>query len=419
MKILVIGSGGREHAIIHALTRANYAQKITCSPGNAGIAALVDCVDLDTHADIIVFCQTHAIDLVIIGPEQPLVDGLADALRAANISVFGPSAKAAQLEGSKNFTKQLCSKYHIPTAAYATFDTQADALAYLYTHRAPIVIKADGLAAGKGVTVAMDDDAAVAAVRECFSGAFGQAGARVVIEEYMEGEEVSFFALCDGITAIPFCHAQDHKRAYDGDKGPNTGGMGTYSPCPIFPAAVQAQVMREIIAPTVAGLASEGVPYIGVLFAGLMLTKTGPKLIEYNCRFGDPETQVMMLRFNGDLARLLKSCAEGALDAQHLSFSADSAMCVVMAAKGYPASYQKGSVIRNLDAANAIEGVTVYHAGTAKRVDDIVSNGGRVLGVTARATTLKEAQTLAYQAVDTIDWKQGFCRRDIGAKGLS
>lgn len=418
MKILVIGSGGREHAIIHALTRSRSVQTISCSPGNAGIAALADCIDLPTHADIIAFCNTHAIDLVIIGPEQPLVDGLADALRAAHISVFGPSAKAAQLEGSKNFTKQLCSKYHIPTAASATFDNTQDALAYLATHPAPIVIKADGLAAGKGVTVAMDDATAMKAVKDCFAGAFGQAGARVVIEEYMEGEEISFFALCDGNIAVPFCHAQDHKRIGDGDTGPNTGGMGTYSPCPIFPAAMQAQVMRDIIAPTMAGLASEGIPYIGVLFAGLMLTKTGPKLIEYNCRFGDPETQSVMLRFTGDLALLLKSCADGALDAQHLSFSADSAMCVVMAAKGYPASYQKGSVIGNLDAVNAIEGVSVYHAGTAKRGDDVVSNGGRVLGITARASTLKAAQSLAYLAVDTIDWKDGFCRRDIGTKGL-
>lgn len=419
MHILVIGSGGREHAIIHALTRANSAQKITCSPGNAGIAALADCVNLPTHADIIAFCQTHAIDLVIIGPEQPLVDGLADALRAAHISVFGPSAKAAQLEGSKDFTKQLCTKYHIPTAAYATFDNEKAALDYLKSHPAPIVIKADGLAAGKGVTVAMDDDAAVAAVRECFSGAFGQAGARVVIEEYMQGEEVSFFALCDGNTAVPFCHAQDHKRVGDGDTGPNTGGMGTYSPCPIFPAAVQAQIMREIIAPTVAGLVSEGIPYIGVLFAGLMLTKTGPKLIEYNCRFGDPETQSMMLRFTGDLAALLKSCADGALDASHMSFSDDAALCVVLASNGYPGAYEKGSVIGNLAAANAMEGVTVYHAGTAKRGDNVVSNGGRVLGVTACAATLSEAQILAYQAIDVIDWKEGFCRRDIGSKGLS
>lgn len=418
MHILVIGSGGREHAIIHALSRTASVANITCSPGNAGIAALATCVDLASHADIIAFCKSQEVALVIIGPEQPLVDGLADALRAAQISVFGPSAKAAQLEGSKDFTKKLCTEYAIPTAAYATFDNESDALTYLATHPAPIVIKADGLAAGKGVTVAMDDAAAVLAVRECFSGAFGAAGARVVIEEYMEGEEISFFALCDGARAFAFCHAQDHKRAFDGDKGPNTGGMGTYSPCPIFTPALEAQIMRDIITPTVAGLASEGIPYIGVLFAGLMLTRTGPKLIEYNCRFGDPETQVMMTRFTGDLARLLKSCAEGALEPSHLAFTDDAALCVVMASAGYPGAYKKGSIIRHIDVADAMDGVSVYHAGTARQGADIVSSGGRVLGVTARAVSLKSAQTLAYQAVDAIDWQDGFYRRDIGAKAL-
>lgn len=419
MNILVIGSGGREHAIIECLLRTSEGCRVTCSPGNAGIATSVPCVALPTHEAILAFCTTQAIDLVIVGPEQPLVDGLADTLRAANIATFGPSAITAQLEGSKDFTKQLCARYNIPTAQFATFDNEAAALAYLANNPAPIVIKADGLAAGKGVTVAMTGDEAEAAVRACFAGAFGAAGARVVIEEYMEGEEVSFFALCDGKSAMPFASAQDHKRVGDGDTGPNTGGMGTYSPAPIFTQALEDEVMRTMILPTLHGLASEGTPYIGVLFAGLMLTANGPRLIEYNCRFGDPETQVMLTRFNGDFAALLYSCATGELDESAHSLSHAHALCVVMAAKGYPADYVKGTPIRNLKEAASILHCNIFHAGTARdEAGRIVANGGRVLGVTATGHTLREARDTAYRAVDTIDWPEGFCRRDIGWRAL-
>ncbi len=416
MNILIIGAGGREHAIITCLKRTSPNATLTCSPGNAGIAADVTCIPLPTHADILAHCKANATNLVIIGPEQPLVDGLADTLREAGIATFGPSAHTAQLEGSKDFTKQLCDRYNIPTAAYATFDNEAAALDYLKTHPAPIVIKADGLAAGKGVTVAMSNDEATTAIRDCFAGAFGAAGSRVVIEEYMEGEEISFFALCDGTHAIAFASAQDHKRVGEGDTGPNTGGMGTYSPAPAFTPALESGVMRNMILPTLHGLASEGTPYIGVLFAGLMLTTQGPKLIEYNCRFGDPETQVMLARFNGDLAALLLSCAVGDIDASHHSLSDTHAICVVMAAKGYPAEVQKGTVIRGLN--EAATHATILHAGTNHNGQDFTANGGRVLGITATGDTLKEAQTKAYKAVDAIDWPEGFCRRDIGWRAM-
>ena len=419
MNILVIGSGGREHAIIECLLRTSTGCRVTCSPGNAGIAASVPCVALPTHEAIRSFCLEQAIDLVVVGPEQPLVDGLADTLRAANIATFGPSAITAQLEGSKDFTKQLCARYNIPTAQFATFDNEAAALAYLAKNPAPIVIKADGLAAGKGVTVAMTNDEAKAAVRACFAGAFGAAGARVVIEEYMEGEEVSFFALCDGKSAMAFASAQDHKRVGDGDTGPNTGGMGTYSPAPVFTQALEDEVMRTMILPTLHGLASEGTPYIGVLFAGLMLTAHGPRLIEYNCRFGDPETQVMLTRFNGDFAALLHSCAIGELNESAHSLSHAHALCVVMAAKGYPGNYVKGTPIRNLKEAASILHCNIFHAGTARdETGRMVANGGRVLGITATGHTLREARDTAYRAADIIDWPEGFCRRDIGWRAL-
>jgi phosphoribosylamine---glycine ligase len=416
--ILVIGSGGREHAIVACLKRTSPHARITCSPGNGGIASDVTCITLATHHDIIAYCQNHGVDLVVIGPEQPLVEGLADQLRAAGIATFGPSAVTAQLEGSKAFTKALCDRYAIPTAAYATFDNKAEALAYLATHPAPIVIKADGLAAGKGVTVAMDNDAATRAVQECFSGAFGKAGSRVVIEEFLEGEEISFFALCDGTNALAFASAQDHKRAFDGDTGPNTGGMGTYSPAPIFTEAHEREVMEKMILPTLRGLASEGTPYIGVLFAGLMLTRSGIKLIEYNCRFGDPETQVMLSRFEGDLAALLYSCAIGKIDATTHRLSNHHALCVVMATRGYPASVTNGSIIHGLDTAASLPDVTIYHAATARDGDNIIANGGRVLGVTGTGESLQTARTGAYHAVESIDWKEGFYRSDIGWRAL-
>jgi phosphoribosylamine--glycine ligase len=416
--ILVIGSGGREHAIITCLKRTSPYARITCSPGNGGIADDAPCVTLATHHDIITYCQNHSVDLVVIGPEQPLVEGLADQLRAAGIATFGPSAVTAQLEGSKAFTKALCDRYDIPTAAYATFDTQAEALAYLAAHPAPIVIKADGLAAGKGVTVAMDNDAATRAVQECFAGAFGKAGSRVVIEEFLEGEEISFFAVCDGKDALAFASAQDHKRAFDGDTGPNTGGMGTYSPAPIFTPAHEQEVMEKMILPTLRGLASEGTPYIGVLFAGLMLTRSGIKLIEYNCRFGDPETQVMLSRVEGDFAALLYSCARGKLDATAHRLSPRHALCVVMATRGYPANVATGSIIRGLDAAATLPDVTIYHAATGRDGDNVIANGGRVLGVTGTGESLQHARDAAYRAVESIEWKEGFYRSDIGWRAL-
>ena len=417
MKILVIGSGGREHALVKALQQSASATHIVCAPGNAGIARDVPCLSLHDHGEILSYCQQQSVDLVIVGPEQPLVDGLADHLREAGIAVFGPSAKAAQLEASKDFTKQLCDRYHIPTARYATFEAQDAALAYVAKHGAPIVIKADGLAAGKGVTVAMTIEEAGQAVESCFSGAFGVAGARVVIEEYLEGEEASFFALCDGKTAVAFASAQDHKRAFDGDQGPNTGGMGTYSPTPIMSEAMHERIMREMIEPTVRGLLSEHIPYIGVLFAGIMVTRDGPKLIEYNCRFGDPETQVMLARFSGDLAALLLSCARGAIDTRHLAFRDDAALCVVMAARGYPGAVSKGSLIGNLEQAGAH--ATILHAGTAEREGTITANGGRVLNIVASAPTLTQARDAASRAVDAIDWPEGFCRRDIGWRAIA
>jgi phosphoribosylamine---glycine ligase len=398
--------------------RSTSTTSVTCAPGNAGIAADCPCITLAGNEATVDYCKSNSIDLVIVGPEQPLVDGVADALRAANIHVFGPSAKGAQLEASKDFTKKLCDKYTIPTAKYATFDNRTDAFEYIYKHGAPIVIKADGLAAGKGVTVAMTPKQAVDAVDDCFDGAFGKAGARVVIEECMMGEEASFFALCDGNHAVMFASAQDHKRAFDGDEGPNTGGMGTYSPTPIMTADMDARVMKEIIEPTMRGLIKDGIPYIGVLFAGLMLTKDGPKLIEYNARFGDPETQVMLARFNSDLAALLMSCANGNVDTSHLSFTADPAICVVMAAKGYPGSFEKGTVINGLDTAANTQGVHILHAGTTREGDTIKANGGRVLNIVATAKNLKEARTRAYHAIQKIDWPEGFCRSDIAWRAL-
>jgi phosphoribosylamine--glycine ligase len=412
MKILVIGSGGREHAIVSALKRSPSAPEVICSPGNAGIQQDATCVTLNDIARICDYCATHSIDLVVIGPEQPLVDGLADALRKVGVPTFGPGAKGAQIEASKDFTKKLCDKYNIPTAGYATFDNQDDALQYLRSQGAPIVVKADGLAAGKGVTVAMNEEDAKKAIEDCFSGTFGAAGSRVVLEEFLEGEEASFFALCDGKNAVAFASAQDHKRAFDGDKGPNTGGMGTYSPTAIITHEIQDRVMHEMILPTVRGLAAEGIAYVGVLFAGLMLTRNGPKLIEYNARFGDPETQVMLARFTGDFAQLLHSCATGRIDPAHMKFSEDSAICVVMAAQGYPGEYTKRSIIRGLDAAS--KHATILHAGTAMKDGEIIANGGRVLNIVASAGDFESARSAAYKAVDAIDWPEGFCRRDIG-----
>jgi len=415
MNILLIGSGGREHALAWKLAASPMLTRLYAAPGNPGIAQEAELVALDIadHAAVAAFCKDKAIDLVVVGPEGPLVAGIGDDLRAAGIRVFGPSKAAAQLEGSKGFTKDLCARYGIPTAAYGRFDNAAEARAYVEKMGAPIVIKADGLAAGKGVTVAMTLDEALGAVDGCFDGAFGGAGASVVVEEFMTGEEASFFCLCDGKTALPFGTAQDHKRVGDGDVGPNTGGMGAYSPAPVMTPELIEQTMREIVEPTMRGMAEMGSPFAGVLFAGLMLTDKGPRLIEYNTRFGDPECQVLMLRLKEDLLVLLNAAADGQLAHVSARWRDEAALTVVMAAKGYPGTPEKGSVISGIDKAEA-SGARVFHAGTAGQGGNIVANGGRVLNVTATGKNVSEAQQKAYAAVDLVDWPEGFCRRDIG-----
>jgi phosphoribosylamine--glycine ligase len=419
MKILVIGSGGREHALVWKIKQSPLVESIYCSPGNGGIARECPCVNLHSHAEILAFCQSEHIDLVVIGPEVPLVEGLSDALRAAGILVFGCSQKAAQLEGSKGFTKDLCAKYNIPTASYGRFDNPEAALAYLQKYPAPIVIKADGLAAGKGVIMAENQQQAEEAIAEIFGGKFGEAGASVVIEEWREGEEVSFFALSDGHSVRELGEAQDHKRAFDGDTGPNTGGMGTYSPTNVLTDETHVRVMEEIIRPTVRAMQAEGIPFQGILFAGLMVTKKGPMLLEYNVRFGDPETQSLMMRIEDDLVPALLACAKGeGLAGVGLSLREEHAVCVVMAAKGYPDSYQKGTEILGLEAAEAINGVKIFHAGTTEQQGKILAVGGRVLGVTAVGGTLQEAQQRAYQAISLINWPEGFCRKDIGWRAM-
>lgn len=416
-KILVIGSGGREHALCWRLKQSAQVSQVFCSPGNGGIAEDVECIPLSGHEAIIRFCKENAIDLVVVGAEQPLVDGITDALQGAGITVFGPSQKAAQLEASKGFMKDLCRKYNIPTAAYGFFNNISEAKQFLEGKQFPIVVKADGLAAGKGVVIAQTKDAALSALDEMFSGKIA-GGSQVVIEEFLEGEEVSFFALSDGSTAIEFGYAQDHKRAYDGDKGPNTGGMGTYSPPPVASDAIRREIMEKVILPTVAAMKAEGATYRGVLFAGLMLTKTGVKLLEYNVRFGDPETQSLMMRFCGDLYQTLRACAVGRLAEADIRFDLRPSLCVIMATKGYPGSYDKGSEIRNLKKAGSFPDVKIFHAGTEKRDGKILANGGRVLGVTALGESIQDAQRNAYQSVDIIDWPEGFCRRDIGFRAL-
>ena len=419
MNVLLIGSGGREHALAWKLAASPMLTKLYAAPGNPGIAKEAELIALDIadHAAIVVFCREKKIDLVVVGPEAPLVAGIADDLRAAGLKVFGPSKAAAQLEGSKGFTKDLCARQNIPTAAYSRFTAAEAAKAYIRDQGAPIVVKADGLAAGKGVTVAMTEAEALAAIDECFSGAFGSAGAEVVVEEFLTGEEASFFCLCDGTTALPFGTAQDHKRVGDGDTGPNTGGMGAYSPAPVMTPEMVERTMKEIVEPTMRGMAELGAPFSGALFAGLMITPAGPKLIEYNTRFGDPECQVLMMRLKDDLLVLLEAAADGQLAHMSARWRDDAALTVVMAAKGYPGAPEKGAVIRGLDGA-AADGVEIFHAGTAERGGELVANGGRVLNVTASAKTVGEAQRLAYQAVDRIDWPEGFCRRDIGWRAV-
>ena len=422
MKILVVGSGGREHALCWSIAASPLCDKLWCAPGNAGIAQVAECVALDQMDldGLVGFATAQQIDFVVVGPEAPLVAGLVDRLRAAGIKAFGPTAEAAMLEGSKGYLKDLCAKYGIPTAAYRRFTDAGAARAYLHEVGVPIVIKADGLAAGKGVTIATtqaEAEAAVAAALE--EGVFGAAGAELVIEEFMQGEELSFFALCDGTWALPLASAQDHKRVGDGDTGPNTGGMGAYSPCALGTPALHRRVMEEIINPTVAAMQREGRPFTGVLYAGLMITEEGPKLIEYNVRFGDPETQVLMLRLKSDLLPALLATAEGGLRHLDLRWKDETALLVVMAANGYPGSYAKGSEIRGLDAAAKLPGVEIFHAGTKAGADGaVLSYGGRVLNVCAVGRDAAEAQARAYVAVDRIDWPGGFCRRDIGWRAV-
>jgi phosphoribosylamine--glycine ligase len=420
LNVLLIGGGGREHALAWKLKQSPLLDTLYCAPGNAGIAGIADCVALDIgdHDAVASFCKEKQIGLVIIGPEAPLVAGLTDDLETHNIKVFGPSQAAARLEGSKGFTKDLCARAGIPTASYARFADAASAKTNLARQRLPIVIKADGLAAGKGVTIAATRAEAEAAIDACFGGAFGKAGAELVIEEFLRGEEASFFALVDGETALPLATAQDHKRAYDGDQGPNTGGMGAYSPAPIMTDALCRRVMIEIVEPTVRAMAEAGTQFKGVLYAGLMIEDGAPKLIEYNVRFGDPEAQVLMLRLNSDLLPALLATAEGRLAGVALDWSNDPALCVVMAAKGYPGAYAKGSEIKGLDKAARDPAVQIFHAGTRREGTRILADGGRVLGVTATGRDIREAQARAYAAVDKIDWPGGFCRRDIGWRAV-
>ena len=420
MNILLLGSGGREHALAWKMAASPLLTKLYCAPGNAGIAQEAECVALDPgdHAAVIAFGKDKGIDLVVVGPEAPLCAGIVDALEAVGIKAFGPSKMAAQLEGSKGFTKDICRDNNIPTAAYERFTAPAPAKDYIRKHGAPIVVKADGLAAGKGVVVAMTVEQAEAAIDMMFDGGLGAAGAEVVVEEFLDGEEASFFALCDGTTAIPLASAQDHKRAFDNDEGPNTGGMGAYSPAPVMTGEMTQRTMSEIIEPTLRAMAAMGAPYKGVLFAGLMITKDGPKLIEYNVRFGDPETQVLMLRMMSDIVPALLAARDGMLKNFDLRWYPDAALTVVMAAKGYPGDYRKGTVIGGLDAAATVEGAQIFHAGTKESEGQIVANGGRVLNVCAIGRTVAEAQKQAYAAVDKIQWPDGFCRRDIGRRAI-
>ena len=421
MKVLVVGSGGREHALAWAIAKSPKCKKLYCAPGNGGIANVAECVDIAAEDidGIVGFAEDNKIDFVVIGPEGPLVLGLADRLEDAGIKSFGPSAGAAMIEGSKGLMKDICAKYDIPTADYARFDECDAAKEYIRAHGAPIVVKADGLAAGKGVILCRNENEAYAAIDHMMiEDKFGDAGAEVVIEEFMTGEEASFFALVDGEHALPLVGAQDHKAAFDGDEGPNTGGMGAYTPAPVLDDKLASEVMERIIEPTIKGLIAEGTPYKGVLYAGLMITDEGPKLIEYNCRFGDPECQPLMMRLKSDALDLLLATAEGRLDKIKPQWHKDAALTVVMAAEGYPGSYEKGSEIKGIDEAEGVDGVTVFHAGTKLDGDTLTAVGGRVLNVTAMAKTVKEAQQRAYEAVGKIDWPEGFCRSDIGWRAI-
>ena len=421
MKVLVVGSGGREHSLCWAIAKSPKCDELFCAPGNAGIdqVAITQPIEVDDLDGIMAFVQENSIDFVVVGPEGPLVAGLVDRLDAAGIKSFGPTAKAAALEGSKGFTKDLCAKYGIPTAEYGRFDEPDAAKEYILVKGAPIVVKADGLAAGKGVILCRNENEAYAAIDHIMTeAAFGAAGDEIIVEEMLEGEEASFFALVDGKTALPLVTAQDHKAVFDGDEGPNTGGIGAYTPAPVITEVMAARVMDEIINPTIHGMAAEGCPYKGVLYAGLMFTEKGPQLIEYNARFGDPECQPMMMRLKSDALEMLVACAEGRLDKITLDWRPDAALTVVMATQGYPGAYERGSRIKGLDRAQSLKDVEIFHAGTAEVDGKIVANGGRVLNVTALGKTVAAAQKRAYKAVSHINWPEGFCRTDIGWRAV-
>lgn len=420
MNILILGGGGREHALAWAVLQNPKCDKLIVAPGNAGIAEIAACatLDIENGGAVVRFCEEEAVDFVIVGPEAPLAAGVADRLREAGLRVFGPSQAAAKLEASKHFTKEICDAANAPTAAYGHFTDAEAAKTYIRQQGAPIVVKADGLAAGKGVIVAMDEATALEAVDDMFGGAFGGAGAEVVIEEFMQGEEASFFLLCDGQNVLPVGTAQDHKRVGEGDTGPNTGGMGAYSPAPVLNDTVAERALEEIIKPTIAEMARRGTPYQGVLYAGLMIEDGAPRLVEYNVRFGDPECQVLMMRLGAQALDLMLAAAEGRLDKERVNWADDHAMTVVMAARGYPGDYDKGSVIHGLEDLPASSQQMVFHAGTKSVDGQITASGGRVLNVTARGTTLAEAHARAYEMVDQITWPEGFCRRDIGWRAL-
>jgi phosphoribosylamine---glycine ligase len=420
MNVLLLGSGGREHAIAIALAKSPLLKKLFVAPGNPGMASIARIAQLNPvdHLAVAAFCKANQIDLVVVGPEAPLVAGIVDDLAAEGIKVFGPSKAAARLEGSKIFAKDFCCRHGIPSAAYASFTDGASAKDYVRRKGAPIVIKADGLAAGKGVTVAASIEEAETAIKRMFSGEFGAAGKSIVVEDFLEGEEVSFFALCDGSRAIEFASAQDHKRAGEGESGPNTGGMGAYSPAPIMDASVRERVMQEIIAPVLKGMAAMGAPFKGVLFAGLMISRDGPRLIEFNVRFGDPETQAMLPRLDEDLLALILACVEERLPQRAARLSSETALTVVLAAKGYPGPPVKGSIIQGIERAEALPFVSITHAGTKREGSNLIADGGRVLNVTGLGANVAEARARAYAAIDMIDWPGGFYRRDIGWRAL-